>query len=42
MATIGFYRGFRNEIGEVGFVMREKLQGKGLMLKSLDLVKVFG
>lgn len=41
MGTLGFYRGFRKEIGEIGFVMRDKFQGKGLMLKSLNLVIAF-
>ena len=29
MGTIGYYRGFDNETGEIGFIMKPEFQGKG-------------
>jgi [ribosomal protein S5]-alanine N-acetyltransferase len=42
MGTIGYYRGFANETGEIGFVMKPEYHGKGYMTDALNLVTEFG
>ena len=42
LGAIGFYRGFENEIGEVGYVTREKFRRKGYTLKAIQSVVNYG
>jgi len=42
MGTIGYYRGFEYETGEVGFIMKPEFHGKGYMTEALNLVVKFG
>lgn len=42
IGTCGYYRGFANKSGEVGFVMREKFRKKGLMNETLRAVIDYG
>ena len=40
--TCGFYRGFKNGYGEVGYILRSDFEGSGLMGKAVELVLNFG
>jgi ribosomal-protein-alanine N-acetyltransferase len=40
--TIGFYRGFENDEGEIGFVIREKFRKQGIAFKTLTFLTQFG
>lgn len=40
--TCGYYRGFKNASGELGFVMLPEYQGKGYMTAALRLAIAFG
>ena len=40
--TIGFYRGFEHDCGEVGYIMKEAFKRKGLMAEALAVVVGFG
>jgi ribosomal-protein-alanine N-acetyltransferase len=40
--TCGFYRGFNQEIGEIGYVLKTSAQGKGLMGEAVGLMLDFG
>ena len=42
IGAIGFYRGFENMIGEVGYVLNEKYRNKGITSEALKLVLDFG
>ena len=42
IGTIGFYRGFAGNVGEVGYVLREPFRRRGLMRAALSLVVAFG
>jgi ribosomal-protein-alanine N-acetyltransferase len=42
VGTIGFYRGFRDGTGEVGYVMRAPFRRRGLMREALALVVAHG
>lgn len=42
IGTIGFYRGFRDRTGEVGYVMRAPYRRRGLMREALGLVVAYG
>ena len=42
IGTIGFYRGFANNIGEVGYVMREDFKRRGYMREALHCIIRFG
>jgi len=42
VGTIGFYRGFAGDVGEVGYVLRPPLRRRGLMREALALVVAFG
>ncbi|MBD80585.1 MAG: hypothetical protein CL840_16845 [Crocinitomicaceae bacterium] len=42
IGTIGYYRGFENDIGEVGYVTREPFRRKGYMWEALIRVLNFG
>ncbi|MCB0482020.1 MAG: GNAT family N-acetyltransferase [Flavobacteriales bacterium] len=41
IGTIGFYRGFENEWGEVGYVIRENFRRKGYVTEALRTVLRF-
>ncbi|MBK6950488.1 MAG: GNAT family N-acetyltransferase [Crocinitomicaceae bacterium] len=40
--TIGFYRGFENDTGEIGFVTKEKFRRKGYTLEAILRLVNFG
>lgn len=40
--TIGFYRGFNNGEGEIGYVIREKFRKQGIAFKALTFLTQFG
>jgi [ribosomal protein S5]-alanine N-acetyltransferase len=40
--TCGYYRGFENRQGEIGFILRESYREKGYMSAALKLVVAFG
>jgi len=42
LGTIGYYRGFVDAVGEVGYVMRPAYRGLGLMTAALRSVVAFG
>jgi [ribosomal protein S5]-alanine N-acetyltransferase len=42
VGTIGFYRGFRDDVGEVGYVLRRAYRGRGIMTSALELVTTYG
>lgn len=42
IGTIGYYRGFENDTGEIGFVQRPQFRGKGFMSEAVSLVVQFG
>lgn len=42
LGTIGYYRGFENARGEVGFILLPAFEGKGYMSAALKLVVQFG
>jgi [ribosomal protein S5]-alanine N-acetyltransferase len=40
--TCGYYRGFANGIGEIGYILKEKGKGKGIMTEAVSLITNFG
>ena len=42
VGTCGFYRGFANGVGEIGYVLREAYRGRGIATGALRLVVAFG
>jgi ribosomal-protein-alanine N-acetyltransferase len=42
VGTIGFYRGFANQTGEIGYVMREDFKRKGFMAEAIETILNFG
>ncbi len=42
VGTCGFYRGFANDVGEIGYVLREAYRGRGIATDALRLVVAFG
>ncbi len=42
IGTCGFYRGFSNQIGEVGFVMRKAFRRRGFMYEALEVIARYG
>ena len=42
IGTCGFYRGFDNAVGEIGYVLKESYRGKGIMVEALKAVISFG
>ena len=42
IGTVGFYRGFEFEIGEIGYVTREKYRNKGFTTKGISRVIEYG
>lgn len=42
VGTCGFYRGFSNNIGEIGYVLKEAHRGKGIMTQAVRITVEFG
>lgn len=42
VGTIGFYRGFANQTGEIGYVMREDFKRQGFMTEAINTILDFG
>ena len=42
IGAIGFYRGFKNMIGEIGYVLHESYRKRGVMKEAVELVLNFG
>lgn len=42
VGTCGYYRGFENDIGEVGYVMNARYRRKGIMKEALKCILQFG
>lgn len=42
VGTCGFYRGFPDGIGEIGYILREAYRGAGIMRSAIDLIVKFG
>ena len=42
VGTIGYYRGFDCDVGEVGYVLRRAYRGRGIMTHALELVADYG
>ena len=40
--TCGYYRGFAENSGEIGYILRESYRGKGLMTEAVQLLVDFG
>ncbi len=41
LGTCGFYRGFDDGVGEVGYVLKEKARGQGIMAKAMRIALRF-
>ncbi len=42
IGTCGYYRGFKDEEGEVGCILKEAFRGKGFMYEALNEIITFG
>ena len=42
LGTCGYYRGFKNNYGEIGYVLKKNHQGKGHMAEAVSLMLEFG
>ena len=42
MGTVGFYRGFTNKTGEIGYVLNEAFRGQGFMEEALKSAIYYG
>lgn len=42
VGTVGFYRGFPNGVGEVGYVLRPEHRGRGFMTEAVGLAVAYG
>lgn len=42
VGTCGFYRGYPDNVGEIGYVLRETYRGRGIMTSALKLALAFG
>jgi ribosomal-protein-alanine N-acetyltransferase len=42
LGTCGFYRGFQDDIGEIGYVLKKAYQGQGYMAEAISLMLDFG
>ena len=42
IGTVGFYRGFKNKTGEIGYILTEGYRRKGYMLEAVTRVVEFG
>jgi ribosomal-protein-alanine N-acetyltransferase len=40
--TVGFYRGFPDGVGEVGYVLRPAYRGRGFMTEAVGLAVAYG
>ena len=41
IGTVGFYRGFEKNIGEIGYVLKEEFRGRGIMTEVVSVVTDF-
>jgi len=42
IGTCGYYRGFKNNTGEIGYIMREKYRRQGYMAEAVEAALDFG
>jgi ribosomal-protein-alanine N-acetyltransferase len=42
IGTCGYYRGFEDETGEIGYILKAEYQGKGLMSEAINSIINFG
>lgn len=42
VGTVGFYRGYPGDVGEIGYVLRPDHRGRGLMAEAVRLAATFG
>ena len=42
LGTCGYYRGFKNHTGEIGYVMRPMARGRGFMTEAVSALVRFG
>lgn len=42
VGTCGFYRGFKDNVGELGYILKEAYRGQGIMTEALQVVIDFG
>lgn len=42
LGNCGFYRGFRNDFGEIGYVLKKAHQGKGYITEAVSLMLAYG
>jgi ribosomal-protein-alanine N-acetyltransferase len=42
LGSCGFYRGFENDAGEIGYVLKKSHKGKGHMAEAIKLMLEFG
>lgn len=42
VGTCGYYRGFDDHVGEIGYVLGERSRGRGFMTESVRLIVAFG
>ncbi|HAW18568.1 MAG TPA: GNAT family N-acetyltransferase [Flavobacteriales bacterium] len=42
IGSIGYYRGFENQCGEIGYVMRSNFKRRGYMIEATEAVIEFG
>jgi ribosomal-protein-alanine N-acetyltransferase len=42
IGTCGYYRGFEKNTGEIGYILKEAFQGRGLMTEAARLIINFG
>jgi ribosomal-protein-alanine N-acetyltransferase len=42
VGTVGFYRGFPDRVGEVGYVLRPAHRGRGFMTEAVGLAVAYG
>ena len=42
VGTCGYYRGFADQTGELGYILKPAYQGKGFMTKALEQAIAFG
>lgn len=40
--TCGYYRGYANNTGEIGYILRSKYRGKGIMTEAVRMIVEFG
>lgn len=42
IGTCGYYRGFLNSTGELGFILKENYRNQGFMSEAIDAISAFG